>query len=76
MEINTPIVQGFATYTNATMAQVWEDVMNANPTYAWRYEEQTDSYYVHPKTNAVSMMHCDPISVTNALVKTFFNTHS
>ena len=53
------------TVTNATLAQMLEAVMNINTNYVLRYETQTDSYYINPKTNAVSLMKCDQVSITN-----------
>ena len=72
-EINTPFQDEILIFTNATLAQILGSVMNANPTYEWRYANQTKTMYVYPKTNTVSLMRCNPISVTNALVKTIFN---
>ena len=72
VEINTPFIDECMTFTNATLAQVLSAVMDANPAYEWRYENQTETFYVHPKTNAVSMMRCNPVSVTNAPMKTLF----
>ena len=71
-EINTPSEDDFTVLTNATMGQVFNTIMDANTNYVWRYNEQTDAIYVHPKTNAISMMPCDKISVTNMSVKTLF----
>ena len=60
------------TFTNASMGQVFSDIISANTNYMWRYENYNDTIYVHPKTNAISMMRCGAISLTNTLVKTIF----
>ena len=59
-------------FTNPTMGQVFNNAMEANPDYTWRYENHNDTIYVYPKTNALSMMRVGPVSVTNMLVKTIF----
>ena len=60
------------TVTNATLAQTFDSIFNLHTNYMWRYENQTESYYVYPKTNAVTMMRFDPISVTNVQFHSFF----
>ena len=58
-------------FTNASLGYILDTVVNNSTNHIWRYEEVTDTIYVHPTTNAVSMMRCGPFSVTNVLLKTF-----
>ena len=60
-------------FTNMTLAQTIDGFIGSKPDYIWRYERATDSVYVHPKTNALSMIRVGPISVTNAVLKTLFD---
>ena len=72
-EMNTPFQDAPMVFTNATLAQILGALSNENPVYEWRFVKQTQTMYAHPKTNALSLMRCNPIFVTNALVRTFFS---
>ena len=71
-EINTSYIDDHMSFTNATLGHILDNVMNINTNYILRYEASNDSFYVFPATNALTMMRCSPISVTNMPVKTLF----
>ena len=52
-------------FTNTTFEHVFRTIMQATTNLTWRYENTSDTIYIHPTTNALMMMRCGPISVTN-----------
>ena len=64
------------TFKNATLDEVFGTIMRNDTTnHTWRYESKTDTIFVYPETNAISMMRCGPIYVTNMLARAFFDEH-
>ena len=61
------------TFTNSTLEHVFGTVMNNATNHIWRYETETETIYVQPETNAVSMIRCGPIAVTNVALQTLVN---
>ena len=61
------------TFTNATFETVFGAVMESMTNHVWRYEAQTDSIYVYPSTNALSMMRCGSVSLKNEPFLNLFN---
>ena len=64
----------YYTITNTTLSNVLENIINSNTNYIWRYEQQTETFYIQPKTNAVSMYYFGSISSTNMLFKEFLDS--
>ena len=62
------------TFTDATFEEVIGTYFDKVTNHVWRYEGQTDTIYVHPATNAISMVRVGPISVTNLSLRAFFNS--
>ena len=52
-------------YTNSTFQSVFATIMGYTTNITWRYENSTDSIYVYPATNAITMLRVGPISLTN-----------
>ena len=63
----------FLNFTDATFAEVFGTYMNLITNHVWRYESRSDTIYIHPETNAISMMRVGPISVSNMTARAFFN---
>ncbi|MCL1910526.1 MAG: hypothetical protein FWG05_06300 [Kiritimatiellaeota bacterium] len=63
------------TFTNATLEHAFGTIMSNTTGYAWRYDGGTDSVYVHPATNAISMTRRGPISIANATISELLNEH-
>ena len=61
------------TYTNATLEQVFENVLAGNTNCVLKYENHNGSFYAHPSTNSISMMFYGAISITNIPLKTLFH---
>ena len=59
-------------FTNETFGNVFNFFMQDATNLTWRYESVTDTIYVYPTTNAVSMKRVGPISITNAPVMEHF----
>ena len=64
-EFTAPVNETIMAFTNETLLGVMDAIIGSNTNYLWRYENQTDRIYIHPKTNSVLMMRCDSISITN-----------
>jgi len=65
--------QSSVVFTNATFGQVFETIMENTTNLTWRYENSTDSIYVYPLTNAITLMRVGPIALTNEPVwKVFY----
>ena len=62
-------------FTNATFGYVLNTIMTNTIDLTWRYENNADSIYVYPKTNAISMMRCGPIHITNLPAKRLFDVY-
>ena len=41
--------------------------------HVWRYESRSDTVYIRPENDAISMMRVGPISVTNMTTRAFFD---
>ena len=52
-------------FTNTTFEHVFGTIMQATTNLTWRYENTSNTIYIHPTTNAIMMMRCGPISATN-----------
>ena len=59
-------------FTNATLGHVLEIIISNATNHVWRYENQTDTIYIHPATNAISMQIIGPVAVTNMPLGNFF----
>jgi len=60
------------TFTNATLEHVFTSIMTNATDHTWRYDENTDTIYVYPLTNAITMMRIGPIAITNSPIGDFF----
>ena len=60
-------------FTNETFGNVLNFFMQNANNFTWRYESVTDTIYVYPTTNSVSMKRVGPISITNAPVMDHFS---
>ena len=63
----------FLDFNDATFAEVFGTYMSGITNHVWRYESRSDTIYIHPVTNAVSMMRVGPISVSNMTARAFFD---
>ena len=63
----------FLDFNDATFAEVFGTYMNGITNHVWRYESRSDTIYIHPVTNAISMMRVGPISVSNMTARAFFD---
>ena len=52
-------------FTDTTFEHVFGTIIQATTNLTWRYENTSNTIYIHPTTNALTMMRCGPISVTN-----------
>ena len=60
-------------FTNETFGNVFDYFMRNTTNLTWRYESATDTIYVYPTTNAVSIKRAGPISITNSPVIDHFD---
>ena len=63
-----------ATHTNATFGHVLGVLMECMNNHAWRYESRTDSIYIYPATNALSLTYIGSVSITNESPRSIFET--
>jgi len=59
-------------FTNVVFSQVLEKIIGIYTNHVWKYENETNSFYIYPKTNSFMMTRVGPISITNELVKNLF----
>ena len=50
-----------------------ETITSNMTNHVWRYESTTDTVYIHPETNAISMTFFNSIAVTNTAVDMLFS---
>ena len=62
-------------FTNATFENVFGTFMQATTGMTWRYENETDSIYVYPITNAISMKHYENISWQKTTASDLFDVY-
>ena len=62
-------------FTNATFGHVFGFFMQATTNLTWRYENSSDSIYIYPTTNSITMMRCGPVSFTNELAFRLFKNN-
>jgi len=60
-------------FTNAPFEHVFGTVMNMTTNHVWRYDNNTDTIYIYPETNSVSMIKIGPVAITNAPPMHFHN---
>jgi len=60
-------------FTNETFGNVFGTIMEQTTNLIWRYENDTDTIYVYPTTNAITTRRCGPISISNIAVRDIFN---
>ena len=66
-------VPSFLNFNDATFAEVFGTYMTGITNHVWRYESKSDTVYIRPANDAISMMRVGPISVTNMTTRAFFS---
>ena len=62
------------THTNATFGHVLGVLMECMNNHVWRHENDSDSIYIYPATNAFSFTYIGSVSITNESPRSIFET--